>query len=141
MSEAKVRLKLIVVQGKKTIGVSPNDLGRILKSPRFATTPPKVVPKKKNNIVTLKADTKKVTARDVLNTTRLGMDIAGKLMDVVRSRAQHLVMTVDRSKNEALHTACRAVFGQDWNGKITFAAYEELLQRHKAYLDVLRTIN
>lgn len=131
------KLRLIVAQGKKTFGASPDDINRILKSPQFIATPPKVIPGKRNISVSKSTDTKEVTARDVQNMSAVGMDIVSKLMNTIRERSQGLTFKVTPA-NQPLWVAGKAIFGPQWDGNITFAMFEYLLKINRQFMTALK---
>lgn len=140
MATKEILVELIVAQGNKTLGLSPIDIDKILSGPVFQPVRPKIVSKKVSveSIDTTKPKTP--TPNDVVKAAHLGMDVAGKLMDIIRKRAKYFTMTVDPVKQPDLYYACQVMF-DDFNGKVTFAQYEEMLRLHRTLTGGLRGVS
>ena len=128
LAKREIDTELIVITGTRTTNQKPEDVDRILDSPLFFPPNPKIItPSKIDKVVKRNKADQEPTLGDALQTSALGMDISGKLLDIVRNRSKNLKMKVDPIRQSELHTACKAIF-PSFNGTVTFAMFEQALQ-------------
>jgi len=128
MPTINTQLKIVVANGMRAAGGSSKTIQALLKHPGINRSIPQVVSRTKSMKVKGEEPPSPATLQNVLDGAKIGLDMASQISKVLYDRSKHLKIFINPNQKPDLFEAGKLLFGQKFDGNITFPMYVGLLQ-------------